>query len=82
MPYALYNLGGVIANAVTSLLCLLLYSTSEGAAARLVWFFLFNVGAYLALTNGIPLRMGAIDNDGKNVLACRRDKSVVRDMWI
>ena len=82
MPYLLYNLGGVIVNAVTSLLCLLLYFMSDGAAARLVWFFLFNVGAYLALTNGIPLRMGTIDNDGRNALACSRDKTVVRDMWI
>ncbi len=65
----LYNLGGVIFNFVFSLLCLLLYVAlptvyllSEALKISAVF------SLFVMLTNGIPLNVGGIANDGMNAL--------------
>ena len=75
VPYVLYNLGGVLMNLISAALsvfiCLLLGTGGRG------WYFfavLAVVGIYLALTNGIPSGMGAVTNDGYNVLEAAEDK--------
>ena len=68
IPVMLYNLAGPLMNLLTALLALGGYFLSGGGSmgASLLFLFAF-VGFYLALTNGIPLRLGPIDNDGKNL---------------
>lgn len=83
MPYRLYNLGGCIANAVTAAFSLLLYL----AAGRTGLFSLFAVflavtGFSMALTNGIPMRVGGIANDGLNAAILGRGGHSLRDFWL
>ena len=47
-----------------------------------VWLIGWCVGLLFALTNGIPLRMGMIDNDGRNALSLGRDAAALRAFWV
>ena len=63
-----YNLGGVLANFVVStvalllMLCCTLPVWAETFLLMLTFF-----GFLLALTNGIPMRLGGVNNDGYNL---------------
>lgn len=69
-----YNAGGVLANAITTLLAIVLIWACDlpdwltillGALA----FF----GLWFALTNGIPMKLGGVANDGHNLLQLEKD---------
>ena len=66
-PVVLYNLGGVIANLLLSAIYILLIFVSSG---NLLAAFAFILGAVFSLllgvTNGIPMNIGGIANDGLN----------------
>lgn len=75
IPYVLYNLGGALFN--------LIFSAIAGAAAYLLRDHPFGatlliifaaVGAVLGLVNAIPLRIGAVDNDGRNLVNISRSE--------
>jgi hypothetical protein len=78
IPFVLYNLGGVILNMVTAVLflipALLLSSTS---AAAVFFRMLVIVALGFALANGIPMRIGEVDNDGANTRALLREPDAV-----
>lgn len=79
IPVTAYNLGGVAVNALTGLLCLAGYlagpRTGLGAVAALVFA---GIGFLSALVNGIPLRLGAVNNDGYNACSLGRDPEAQR----
>ena len=81
LPYVLYNLGGVLFNLLFAALCWALSGLCPPFAA---WVLRMSAlcGLYVALANGIPLRMGGIDNDGKNIRSIRRDASAKRAFWL
>lgn len=83
IPVMLYNLAGPLMNLLAALLALGGYFLSGGGSvgASLLFLFAF-VGLYLALTNGIPLRLGPIDNDGKNAFSLRRDPKAMRAFYL
>ena len=82
MPFALYNLGGVILNAASGLLFLALYLRfPQSGLLSLTFQILAAFGLVLALTNGLPLH-GVMDNDGRNVLSLRRNPEALRAFWI
>ena len=83
IPVMLYNLAGPLMNLLTALLALGGYFLSGGGSlgASLVFMFALT-GFYLALTNGIPLRLGPIDNDGKNAFSLRRDPEAMRAFYL
>ncbi len=70
-------------NLLAALLALGGYFLSGGGSvgASLLFLFAF-AGLYLALTNGIPLRLGPIDNDGKNAFSLRRDPEAMRAFYL
>ena len=71
MPVLLYNLGGSMLNILTAVLFAgLAYLLPETALLRMFLLYLSAVGVYFALVNGIPLRMGLINNDGRNAVDC------------
>ena len=83
MPVLLYNFGGAILNLVTAVLFFalsLLLPTSS--FLRLFLRLLAMVGVYYALTNGIPLHLGPMDNDGSNALSLLRSREAVQAFWI
>jgi len=83
IPVALYNLGGSILNFTVALICLLVFLV-------LPWmlfvseFLLMSavIGFAYALTNGIPMRMGFVDNDGYNAISLSRNPQAMRAWWI
>ena len=83
IPVMLYNLAGPLMNLLAALLALGGYFLSGGGSVGASLLFLFAlVGFYLALTNGIPLRLGPIDNDGKNAFSLRRDPEAMRAFYL
>ena len=51
-----------------------------GLAAFLL--FLAVIGGFTAAMNGIPLRLGNIDNDGRNALSLGRAPAALRAFWV
>ncbi len=83
MPVMLYNFGGSLLNLITALLfgagALL---CPAGSFGRAVLLFPVIIGAAFALMNGLPLRSGAVNNDGSNALELSRSPEAVRAFWI
>jgi len=40
------------------------------------------IGAVFALMNGVPLRTGTVDNDGRNIIEMRKSEAARRAFWI
>lgn len=81
LPVILYNLGGCLANLLMSALCLLLW-----LALRHHWLgglplIAALTGVGMALTNGIPMRVGGVDNDGRNARHLGKDRDGKRAFW-
>ncbi len=49
-------------------------------AQALLWMFAM-IGLYMALVNGIPMRMGLIDNDGMHIRTLKKSDESVRALW-
>lgn len=83
IPYAMYNLGGVLMNILISGTATAVYIASDfsdtSAAVLLIFIFM---GFATALLNGIPLKPGAVNNDGYNVLDLKRNPKARRSLWI
>ena len=73
-PVVLYNFGGVIFNmvfAVVSMVVFLLYRDIPFLSATLLIFSLLSI--FFALTNGVPMKVGGIANDGMNAISLTKD---------
>ncbi len=83
IPYVLYNLGGSIVNMVSAILFLGLYLISRGIPMLSYWFLMFALfGVAFALMNGVPMRMGTVDNDGYNALSLGKNPQALRSFWV
>lgn len=83
IPYVLYNLGGCILNTVTALIALVLWLVlpkDSVISVLLAMTALF--GLILAASNGIPMRMGGVDNDGRNALMLGKHPKAMRAFWL
>lgn len=82
-PVALYNLGGPLFNAISAVLFFV--GALLGRNHPVVYAsctVLAITGLVLALTNGIPMRSGTVDNDGRNALSLRKNPEALRAFWI
>ncbi len=82
-PFTLYNMGGVILNAVTGVICLLLAIPAKNVP--LLFPFLLEmgiIGLLSAAANGLPLPVDAIQNDGRNQLCIMKDENARRAFWV
>ena len=69
-----YNAGGVLANIiiiVVSLVLLLAFDLPSWVNELLVMMII--MGTFIALTNGIPMKLGGVANDGLNLLQLEKD---------
>ena len=83
IPSTLYNLGGVLANIIIGFVFLILFFVFikiKPLAAVMMIFALFNIT--FAMTNGIPMSAGGIDNDAKNAIAIKKNPEAMRAFWI
>lgn len=82
-PYKLYNLGGIILNLTASLLCFVIFLLF---GTNFIVFFAslltFLIGIIFAAVNGIPMRMGMLDNDGCNALNLSTHPDIMRCLWL
>ena len=83
IPVVLYNLGGSLMNVVASGVFLILHFVlSDMAYVSIMFLIIAIIGFGIALINGIPMRMGTVDNDGYNAWALTRNKDALRAFWI
>lgn len=83
IPIILYNLGGSIINAVAGALLLVGYLLCSGIPFLSTLLLIFAVvGFATALMNGIPMRMGTVDNDGYNAFALSKNAEAVEAFWV
>lgn len=68
-PYIIYNLGGVLLNLIVSAVALgLIIGLENLSTVTTVGLQLFLcAGLFTAVTNGIPLKIGGLPNDGYNI---------------
>ena len=83
MPVLLYNFGGALLNLLAAALFFAFsFLLPPSSFLRLFLYLLALAGVFCALTNGLPLRLGPVDNDGSNALSLLRRKETVRAFWI
>ena len=82
-PCALYNLGGVIVNLATALVCgLLAWALWDHPVAALLLAEAGGVGLLLGLSNGIPIPGMMVANDGSNLMSVLNSRDASRALWI
>lgn len=75
-PVTLYNFGGSILNVISALVLYglsLLVNKESIVGIYLLSFAVFGIA--FALTNGIPLKLGLINNDGKNAIDLNKNQA-------
>jgi len=78
-PFVLYNLGGSIINIVSSIISLELYYIFREIPYVSAFFLLLSmIGFAFALLNGIPMKLGLVNNDGHNAMSFGKDRGALR----
>ncbi len=71
-----YNAGGVLANAVTSLIAIvLIWALDLTSWLNILLAVMALFGILGVLTNGIPMKLGGVANDGYNLLQLEKDQA-------
>ncbi len=82
-PFVLYNLGGSLMNLATVPLFIgMLFLCKNIFYLPLFFLTMSIVGFAYALMNGIPLRLGIVDNDGENAKSLGKNPHALRSFWV
>lgn len=83
MPFVLYNLGGSIANFVSTIIFagLFVFCKNIPMVSSLL-ICMITTGVILGLTNIIPLKLGMVNNDGHNTIVLMKSKRALAAFWI
>ena len=82
-PATLYNLGGVLANLVVSLVFFLLFlAVKEPRWLQIFFLWVVVAGIFMALTNGIPMETQDVPNDGFNAKNLGKDPAARKSFWV
>lgn len=83
IPYALYNFGGCLANLIVSViplvLVLIFWEPTYWHFMVLLWAA---IGLFLALTNGIPMNVQGMPNDGHNAMSLGKNPKALKAFWL
>jgi hypothetical protein len=83
MPYVLYNLGGSMLNILSAAVFFVLFLLSRNVLFLSIFsLFMIVIGILFATINGIPLKLGAVNNDGHNALSLGKNPEAMRAFWI
>jgi len=83
IPLVLYNLGGSIVNLILAVLFFIGYLLCDDVPILSPLLLIFAVvGLMSAMMNGIPMRMGTVDNDGYNAFALSGNQEAVEAFWV
>lgn len=83
-PYVIYNLGGVLLNLIASIIALgIIVGIEQLSAFSLVgWQLFFVAGLFTAVTNGIPVKIGGLPNDGHNIYSLMKKEENKKAFFI
>lgn len=82
-PVVLYNLGGSLMNIISSVVCFGIYLLLKNIPViSTAFLMMFVTGVFFAAMNGIPMRLGTIDNDGYNAISIRKNSVSMRSFWL
>lgn len=82
-PYVLYNLGGSLMNLISAALFgILAWVCREHILVVTFSIVMILIGAAFALTNGLPLCVGGVSNDGYNALSLGKSPEAMRSFWL
>lgn len=82
-PNRLYNAGGVLANLLLSTIAVLILLSISMPQWLKIFIMIFGaVGYFIALTNGIPMKLSGIANDGYNLYILNKDPLARRSVYI
>ncbi|MBE6931181.1 MAG: M50 family metallopeptidase [Ruminococcaceae bacterium] len=83
MPYKLYNLGGSAFNLITAVPFYILFLLFPDASYASIFCCIMAVAGFAyALLNGIPMRVGPVDNDGRNAVSLGKTPEALRAFWL
>jgi len=83
MPVFLYNLGGVLMNVISVIIAVwMLWCGDHGVLMQVFLAFTVLMGAILAITNGIPMKVGGVPNDGLNAWSLGKDAKALYGFWL
>ena len=83
MPIVLYNLGGCIMNLIATLLFVVIgILTKENEVLHTFCSSMAVMGIAYALSNGIPMKVGPISNDGHNALSLGKNPVALHAFWL
>lgn len=82
-PFILYNLGGVLANIIVSLISIIIAINIKDLTYTKLILILSSIGGiFAALTNGIPLKIGGISNDAHNIMTMLKDSDSKKSFYL
>lgn len=74
-PYILYNLGGILMNLILVIGSFIIYSIPKDSKyVDMVLISLIGSGIIALITNGIPMKIGGVANDGYNLVSMIKNK--------
>ena len=83
LPVLLYNLGGSLMNIIFGgVFVALHFALEQYPLISTIMLMGALIGFALALMNGIPMRMGEVDNDGYNAFSLGKNKEAMRAFWV
>ncbi|MBP3337843.1 MAG: M50 family metallopeptidase [Lachnospiraceae bacterium] len=83
IPFVFYNIGGALANLITFVVSIILmFVTKDVKLLSLLFFITALIGLMLALSNGVPMRSGEVDNDGMNIISLSKDPLAMKALWV
>jgi len=80
-PVSLFNLGGILMNLAAAILCIAAAVQNQGMVRMFLIVFAV-IGGSLFLTNGIPMKISGVANDGLNLLSMNRDEAGKRAFYV
>ena len=83
VPVVWYNLGGCIINIIAAIIFAVVafFLRTILFLSVVLWIFAI-IGIAFAVVNGVPMRLGMIDNDGYNAYSLMRTPKAIKSFWI
>lgn len=79
LPVMLYNLGGVLMNIITAIISTIIAIPTQGNTLLFAFFVMMAFSGFIsAVINGIPLKMGMVNNDASNALELYKNEEAMR----
>ncbi len=83
IPVLLYNFGGSIMNIISAVIFFgVSFLFASRSIPRIAFLVLAVIGLAYAIMNGLPLKLGAVNNDGRNALDMMHNDEAMRAFWI